>query len=551
MQNTRFTSQKNQSISLIIGTTLLLILTYTYIIAAGFYLSGFSLLPYVLPLGIVLSIITDLIIFDKKKLSLSLFYTGLIIISSVLLSSLIYDWSFDGNFYHQEIITALCKGWNPYIDTMGFDNLDLWDYHYAKALEIISSSIVSLTHNIESGKSVNLMLMCSSLFVSYHIIAYDIKNISKNQIGILIFLIVLNPVFICQAFTYYIDYAVYFYILNTILASTSLCKNSDYTINYIIIDCSIILAIGTKFNVFFLEGIVIACILLAFFIYNYKQFIASYLVNILIVGLLGAFIVSYHPYVTNLILQGNPLYPLLGDNKIDIMTANTPIEVMGENRIMSFIYSVFTVALPVYDSRMGGFGPLFGIILVICIALIIISSFKNKKFTILNYIFFCILCSNFIFEQSWWARYNPQLWLLVPCAFYQILTINFKYSNILRICFILIVTLNVLICCSYTFLRTSRFINERFSLFKALQGEKVYLHNSKIQWVRQLEENGIEVTQNEQNNETSMDTVFVYGSSLQKHPFPYLLVSKSKYLELDSIKQNSMFHKLEKKIKFN
>lgn len=549
MQASVLPINKNQSVSLIIGTTLLLTLTYTYIIAAGFYLLGYSLLPYVFPLSIVLSIITDIIIFNTKSVALPLLYTALIIVISVLLSSLIYDYSWDGNCYHQEIITALCQGWNPYQDTMGFDNLLLWDYHYAKALEIISSAIVSLTDNIEAGKSVNIMLMCSSLFISYNFIVTNLKIIPKSQITILISLFVLNPVFICQAFTYYIDFAIYFYILNTILASISICKKGNNTIHYIIIDCAIILAIGTKFNAFFIEGVTIFCILFAFFIYNCRHLIKGYIVNILIVGLLGAFIVSYHPYVTNLIMQGNPLYPLLGEGAVDIMSRTTPPQVIGLNRFSGFIYSVFSVVFPIYDSRLGGFGPLFGLILIGCIAILIISLFQNKKITILIYISICVLCSNFIFEQSWWARYNPQLWLMVPCAYYQLIIMKSNYLNILRKCFVLIVSLNIIVCIANTLRVTAMFRTERTSMFKALQGEKVYLHNSKIQWVRQLEENGVKVSGLKSINETSMDTVYVYGNSLQKYPFPYILISKRKSMEIDSIKQQSLYFEIENKFR--
>lgn len=537
------------SLSLMTGVLLILIPTYSYVISAISYLMGLQPLSYAFPAASVVGILTGTVFFERKRYALSVVYALLIAAVSIALGILVYDCSFDGNYYHQEIITALCSGWNPYRHTMDFPGLMMWDYHYAKALEIIAADIVALTGRLESGKAVNLMLASGTLLLSYHFIRETLKVAKKKAAMVLSALVVLNPVVICQIFTYYIDFSLYLYWVITLIASVSIAKKGDTLLHYIILDCTVILAIGTKFNAFFIEGVMIGIAILGYCLYGHKETVKTYLLNILAIGIFGAFIIGYHPYVTNTLLQGNPLYPLIGNPDVDIMTPTTPPEFLESNRFINFFRSIFSLMPPSFDSRKGGFGPIFGLIFLISVATLLVKIYKEKRISVFSYIMLCILASCFIFEQSWWARYNPQLWLLVPGCYLEFVKSEFRHRKAVIDIFVLMVGLNLLVCAANTMRLSTMTRVERTVLFKTLRSDSVYLHNSKIHWVRQLEENGIHVLPKERQDIELTDTAYLYGFKSDLFHFPYVRVDRNKYESIDSVMKKSIFHRISKSVK--
>ena len=127
-------------------------------------------------------------------------------------------------------------------------------------------------------------------------------------------------------------------------------------------------------------------------------------------ALVAGVILAWHPYITNLTGWGHPLYPLMGDAPVDIMGYNTPEMYEGSGRIYNFFKSLTAVSLPVYDQRAGGFTVLMPLILVLCAVAAVIMRKKLKG--VVWYIAGCVLLTCFLYEQSWWARYNCQLWLI-------------------------------------------------------------------------------------------------------------------------------------------
>lgn len=434
---------------------------------------------------------------------------------------------------------------------MTYPGLMIWDYHYAKALEIIAADIVHITGRLESGKAVNILFIISTFLLSFHFSLTTLKMPKKRIALLLSTILILNPVVICQMFTYYIDFSIYLYWINTILASINIVKKQDSIINYIILDFTVILAIGTKFNAFFIEGVIIALIIIGFYIFRYKSFVKSYTINIFFVGLIGAFIIGYHPYVTNWMLHGNPLYPLLGNPDIDIMTPTTPPEFLESNRFLNFFSSVFSLTPMSYDTRKGGFGPVFGIILILCMITLLLKVYKEKQIRILSYIMISVIATCFIFEQAWWARYNPQLWLIVPLCYYELYKSNTRVTEIIRRILVIIVGVNSFVGIANTIRLSSMMTIERKVLFNALQGDSVFLYNSKINWIRQLEENGVFVIDEERKSKEYSDTVYIYGFKSDKYHYPFVKINKEKHDSILSITNQSMFHNLTLYLKQN
>ena len=134
----------------------------------------------------------------------------------------LWDYSYDGNAYHQEIIAALCDGWNPTAPPGPFSDLTLWSLHYAKGIEIIESTVVALTGNLESGKAVNIILACASGAILAGVLRQWFPTVRPAMVAAITALAICNPVFVTQAPTFYIDYAKYFYTLLTIISLISL-----------------------------------------------------------------------------------------------------------------------------------------------------------------------------------------------------------------------------------------------------------------------------------------------------------------------------------------
>ena len=156
--------------------------------------------------------------------------------------------------------------------------------------------------------------------------------------------------------------------------------------------------------------------------------------------------VGFSTYVTNYVDDGHPLYPLAGENKRDIMTGNQPTAFNKINGVQRLLISVFSKTenivgnrLPdlkfpfaVYeeekdiaavgpDTRIAGFGPLFGGVLCFSAAILTFGIYCLFK---LNKYWFAIIMSNIVvililllcIEESWWARYSPYFYLVPTLA---------------------------------------------------------------------------------------------------------------------------------------
>ena len=159
-------------------------------------------------------------------------------------------------------------------------------------------------------------------------------------------------------------------------------------------------------------------------------------------------------YVKNTFTMRNPFYPLLGDNRSDIITTMQPAELMGKNQIEKLLISVFSKSdnvqlyswkaleyklpltwsneeidnLNITDTRIGGFGIFYSFIFIMILITIIsylINVYKTKKESgtdaaLYKIIISCILVSILIYlvlpTENWWARYAPNIYLLTPLA---------------------------------------------------------------------------------------------------------------------------------------
>lgn len=350
--------------------------------------------------------------------------TGIIVISGgCIVSSFLFDNSYDGNAYHQEAIAFLIDGWNPFYSQANTETP--WVNHYAKALEIVSATIASATGNIESGKAVNLIIFFSMLFFALSSVETLCKKYSKTIHFLITACICANPVVTSQLFSFYNDYALYCLIIINLSLFIFLLNSKSRTLPLLGMGMATILAADTKFSHFFYMGILWVA-MLAYLLHhrsNDKRLYLRFCATGISSALIAFFLTGFHPYMTNTIDFGNPLFPLVGGDA-DIMSVNTPDIYSGGNRFSNFLISLFSqntaydsllpdpAALLTLDldSRLQGFGPFMGIILLLSIADMVLRKADGTAWYAVAVILFMTFC----FEQSWWARYIPFLWL-VPC----------------------------------------------------------------------------------------------------------------------------------------
>lgn len=344
---------------------------------------------------------------------------GLVIIAlSVVISGILCDGSYDGNFYHQETVALLAQGWNPY-DMADLQMTEtLWVRHYAIGIEMIASTIVTLTGSLEAGKAANLILTVSALGMVYAFLR-RISTVKKRTTILASVAIIGSPVVICQMTTYYIDWTKYIFDVILLLSIYGLAKRWN-KLDALTAAAVIVLAVATKFNVWF-EACLIIALACVWFAATRQWRTAFKLAGLGLASVIVGAALCYHPYYHNYLIGGHIFYPLMGDNPDDIMTENTPT-IFCHGRIVDFFRSMLSVSLPSADEREGGFGPLMAPMLIV--SGWIVLKLRRSVNPAWIYALTATLLSCFIFEQSWWARYICQLWLVPAIALALALTDN-------------------------------------------------------------------------------------------------------------------------------
>lgn len=479
------------SVWVAVGFSLVFTLGLTYIISSLFFLLGMHLSYWPLVIGFIASELILQRSCTKSCFLWSAISAILIWAVAIMVGAMTSDCSWDGIGYHQPTIFALSDGWNPIWDNSYDKGLIIWTIHYAKALEVISACVYSLTGEMEAGKAVNFIFAVAVFLFSVNFVKSFEPGLSKWKVAVFSLLTVGNPVFLSQSFNYYIDYALYFYLVLSIFFSAEICEKRNVLLCKAGLFIVIVLAIGTKFNHFFIVGVAIFAILMWLVVTGKKESARSIFVISLLSGVFGVLVVGFHPYLTNWINYGNPFYPLMGDGAIDIMTANTPELYFGNGRIANFILSIYgPVSLPEFDSRISGFGPFFKILFSIAIGWIIYYEVRNKRLSVVGYATVIVLCSCFFFEQSWWARYNPQVWMIVPMAYYLTLTKAIPGSWLINRGVALLGVSNVILTVLIALLTSLKLVAYRDSVFEVLEGKEVRSHVGKM-WKLKLESKGI------------------------------------------------------------
>lgn len=443
----------------------------------------------------------------------------LVIFTSVIFSTFMFDRSSDGNTYHKDAIGVLKEGFNPiyetskdFIEKRSDDSkikteYSIWTDHYAKANWIIAANFYGLTNNIESGKAMNLI----SIYIVF-IFLYTglIKVISSKKALFVSLITVCNPITASQMFTYYNDQLVCLYLFLAIFFLIRLDKNINSREDWLGYILTFILLANMKFN-----GLgyllVFSFLFVCRYLYRaYKNretltvfkklcmiFIPLFIVSLIVVG--------YPTYIKNTIDHKNPFFPLYDENGEDIITAQQPKNFLEMNHLEKIFYGTFSKAnnlrendktelkIPfmIYreeltpamsnDLRISGWGLFFSGLLICSIIILIRYYHAYKKESWILYTLGITILLLLVMSESWWARYTPHFYLFIILALYILLKFGrCRVVNLLYTTLIIINTLLPLLGNSYYTLKNSIHILKNF---RSLSGSKIIVNEKGMNGV--------------------------------------------------------------------
>ncbi len=364
-----------------------------------------------------------------------------ILIISILLVKPFYDISIDGQWYHQESVYQLARGWNPFKGNYpdnSIRNGSFWFNHYAKGLEIFQASIYLLTGKIESGKATGLILAIGSFFLCVYFLD-SLRRFSRIKSIWISALLACSPLVVVQLLTFCNDGQMSSLLLYVLVTACLIVRQyRKYLL--ILLGSAIVCAINIKFTAILYMICFMMVLVLVLFIRK-KNILWPVMLTIAVSGVLSICFVGFNPYVTNTLHEGHPLYPLMGKNKVDIMTSEYPVSWRPMNRFQKLYHSLFThtddlnlsaepdpvvpLKIPftftktdIHNSvnpqvTMAGFGALFSGIFLLSVILLGIFLIKPAPGEDKFYVWVILLTITgtiLVMEEAWSARYVPQFW---------------------------------------------------------------------------------------------------------------------------------------------
>ncbi|WP_139298345.1 hypothetical protein [Pedobacter hartonius] len=434
-------------VKLLLSTGGLLVITIAMtllVLTAGFF-AGINVSKWQFPLSFLLTAVVYFYAGKSYYQTVSIYFqsllSGIIVIAvSMIIAVNFYDVSYDGQSYHMEEIYQLKNGWNPTRELLPPSvNMALYINHYSKGVEIPQSALYSLTNRIETGKATNFILLAAAFCLTLSLLLnFSILSTSKSVL--LSFLSVLNPVAVNQLFSTYVDGQIAILLLCFFVTAIWVIRDASY-FNLLLLASIVIITANIKFTgLVYIVLFAVAFLAWLLFVNYNKVIFQKAFYAILISGFVAVFVVGYNPYVKNTISFHHPFYPLMGENKVDIMGHNLPSGFEGRNGVSKFFISLFAhtdnvmvgnqkqielkvpftfnkndiVSSYAIDTRIAGFGALFSGIMLLSVLLLVLllkktgSQWKTMKSGI--YALGIIILSVILLPESWWARYVPQLW---------------------------------------------------------------------------------------------------------------------------------------------
>jgi len=364
---------------------------------------------------------------------------------SLGLASIVKDYSYDGQRYHQQAVLALAGGWNPLRDEPLQGANSLWINGYAKGPWTWSAAWLDATGNIEMGKSLHVWLSASAGLLAYGALL-RLPALGRAAAWWIAVLAAANPVLLYQWPTHMNDSLVGSLLLA--LASQSarlaLSPSGGSRAAYGWLAAALALALlPTVKSSGMAYGLLVCVAAWAVALVARRLDLLRAVTLLAAASLLpAALLLGWNPYVTNTLRHGHPFYPLAGAANVDIITGNSPAGLQEAGRVGQWLGSLFSEShselgdsnQPAFrpkwpgvvtgqelarfssktDMRIGGFGPWFslGLVLAMVAAAAAAARATSRAMFCAAALAVAILALTLAFPEPWWARYVPQMYLL-------------------------------------------------------------------------------------------------------------------------------------------
>jgi hypothetical protein len=437
---------KIQRISYGIGLLLFLFPVTLFIIATVWLMIGFDINAVLFPFSALIATVIFYLLLNsegyKKQTvwGVLVFVVGLCAIMFTI-SGHFFDFSFDGQWYHQDAIIFLKNGWNPFYDSPILDEIVSgknanYINCYPKAPWTISACVYATSGAIEYAKFYQFVLLGASFFLSLHFLLRWFP-LSILSAFLLSFVVAFSPVVVGQTLSFYVDGQLAVFTLLTLYFICDWVANLEKKVPLLLLGLCLIYLANIKFT-----GPIYSMIFL-FFAFTWvfwkdRGRALKMLLRLSMVMTLAIFVFGFPTYGTNILHKGHPFYPIMGKNNEgkEIASSQYPMNFFGKNRFEKFYLASFALpnytapkthpsipkvlftsnvvkaSLPYYRNHqpveMSAMGPLEAELLILLVPLFLLSFLFYRKVWV--YILFFGLATSCIIQPEFWNyRYAPQL----------------------------------------------------------------------------------------------------------------------------------------------
>jgi hypothetical protein len=365
--------------------------------------------------------------------------TAGVIGSSAVLGGQVLDTTFDGQWYHQEAVVRLAEGWNPVREDL--EQADYGDNRariqlngYPKASWLWGTAIYRTTGRLEHAKALSLPLMVAAFAIT----ASALLGLGRLPTWLVILTaaaLAANPVAITQTLNTQLDGDLSSMLLMA-AASLVLAARTGRGGPFAALVMAIAIAINLKLTAAAFAVVILGTGLTVILVVNRRLLTQKILAAVVGGFVLGILVVGWHPFVTNTLRHGHPLYPIMGPEK------SVLIEPAKTNRITLFVHSVFTESHHVSqadwsehdvlerpfkfpfsvtreevdaflypDVRSGGWGPLYGGMMLLAAAALAVAGVRSRRWLLVGTASIAgLLLAVLILPHPWFARFVPHGW---------------------------------------------------------------------------------------------------------------------------------------------
>ncbi len=512
----------------------------------------------------------------KKQIVFVVVLFVIITLIGIFLNSILYNLYVDGNWYHTIKLVCFKHGWNPDYESFhnflahgklfgGMRNIDDATNtnaveHMPSATEILCANFYIFTNNFQESKVINILMLvaCFSLIFSF---LSQFNTLKLIYIFLFSILFTANTLGLQMLFDFMVEPALYYYMLSILIVYlwyAILPKMYHYFLLVAVLSILINIKFSGLLIFFGVFFIFLVCLVLY---YKKITFFLTFLLISIIVSILSVVLWGFHPYVNNVLTEGNIFYPAMGGHHpADLLDFYNNLLIAKEhNYIIRFLYSLFIrteffdnafgnpmiwypsfklpflftvreLILSGWDSITGGFGPFYGGILIVGFCFYVYHVFKNRKDRIqqvLFFVFLFVLITVLMVPMNYYYRYVPQAWLLPIIIMFSLVypsSFNFKiiakgyvtFASILLFVTIFFASLQVYFISYYD---TKDMINKIDYIYNKYMERKVPVHVRTYIYYSlpiMLEDKGVTLYQDSINNpflDNNKYMTFEHGSS--------------------------------------